>query len=215
MGSRPWVSDKIRDVSDTTAALVAALIGAGAAVLAGGLALYAALKQVSKSAVTQREQAFWELRRDAYARALVACQGFDRTAWEFSEASKTQAVGSLESLVQKLDDAAYRFEESKAVLDISVPWDGDVARAVRNVDDYIADLMMVVQCWYEGVPNSDGWQPRFASALAKINELVAELVDALREDLARDVEPARRSGRPLRGRVLQPPFLRGSRTPRP
>ncbi|MER7205124.1 MULTISPECIES: hypothetical protein [unclassified Streptomyces] len=200
-------------MSDATAALVAALIGASAAVLAGGLAIHAALKQVSKSAVTQREQAFWELRRDAYAKALVSYRGFERVAWEFNEAAKTEEVSSLKGLLDKMDNAAYSFEESKAVLDISVPEDSDVARAVRNVNDYITDAMMVVELWYEGSPNPDGWSPRYASSLSKVGDCGSVMVDALRDDLAKDVEPATRSGRTLRDWVPLLRSPRGSRTP--
>ncbi|MFJ2196911.1 hypothetical protein [Streptomyces violaceusniger] len=116
-------------MQESTAALWAAVIGAGAAILVGGLAFWAAMRQVRRTAVTQREQSFWQSRRDTYAKMMLALQNADRANNECLAAFHEGDFA--DSHQNKAVEAAHKIDEVRFVLILEAPQDPVFAHAVR------------------------------------------------------------------------------------
>ena len=67
-------------VTETQAALLAAVIGALSALMAGGMAGWVAFRQVARAAESQRRQTQWERRSDDYASFIRVMFAFRATA---------------------------------------------------------------------------------------------------------------------------------------
>ncbi|MEU4092006.1 hypothetical protein [Streptomyces sp. NPDC026673] len=77
-------------MSEEKAVVLAALIGAAAAILVGGLAFAAAVRQVTKSAEIQRDQAFWQAQRDSYTQFITAAHECVRMLRHFESISEVE-----------------------------------------------------------------------------------------------------------------------------
>ncbi|MGI5252782.1 hypothetical protein [Actinacidiphila glaucinigra] len=175
-------------MSESTAAIFAAFIGAGAALLAGGFAFLAALKQVTKTATTQRDQAFWDSRRDTYAKALVTAANFQRVSDECAHALVSTS-GLQDELARRLDDAAHDFETARAVLCLQAPDGHGVANAISVTHSYLWEACKIIELWAAGEVNQyQSWESRLEDTLSTLNEVVSSLAEALRADLHREVD---------------------------
>lgn len=92
---------------ETTAALPAAIIGAGAAIYVGMPAHGATSRQADKNANAQRDQALWELRRDTCTRYIFAAKkcarihGENYTGERFQEIST--AIDELQGIYVQME----------------------------------------------------------------------------------------------------------------
>jgi hypothetical protein len=137
-------------MSEAMAALWAALIGALAALLVGGFAFVAALKQVTKTAYTQRQQAFWQLRRDSYANFLLSYSAFTAAADDcFKSLAHNAEV--TDAAMRKMDDAASELANMAAILDLEAPDDGELLGCVADVKSGVFEMHRFVRNWRDRV----------------------------------------------------------------
>ncbi|GGU06412.1 hypothetical protein [Streptomyces coeruleorubidus] len=182
-------------MDESTSALAAAVIGAGAAVLVGGLAFWAAMRQVRISANMQREHSFWASRRDTYARYTNAIQAYERLAYQaLSEMRRGQVTQETKSAVMS---AGFRFEEVHFVLALDMPVDVGIQEPYGKLHQAFTDSILQFHEWHllrdGGVDVSPAdHAARIAENLEKMREAAGEMFVGLRTDLHRRVGTERR-----------------------
>ncbi|MFC8199936.1 hypothetical protein ACFUTV_31770 [Streptomyces sp. NPDC057298] len=129
-------------MSDATAAILAAFIGASSALAVGAAAFAAALKQVSKAALTQRDQAFWEHRRNTYANYLGALSSFFHLINSDSEAPPS------DSLLQEAGHALAQVKHMWDVISLEAREErGEVYDAANLLEDVCSDCFENLEEW--------------------------------------------------------------------
>ncbi|MGW1320507.1 hypothetical protein [Streptomyces sp. NPDC002426] len=89
-------------MSETTVALLVAIIGAGAAIYAGIMARETTSQQTERTVNAQRDQALWELRRDTYTRYIFATKECARINGINRAGEKSQEINAAIEELQKL-----------------------------------------------------------------------------------------------------------------
>ncbi|MFF7234411.1 hypothetical protein [Streptomyces sioyaensis] len=167
-------------MSDAMAALWAALIGAFAALLVGGVAFVAALKQVTKTAYSQRQQAFWQLRRDTYANYLLALRGFSRAARTCS--THLMRGDADAQILESVKDAAEKFHDVAAVLDIESPGYATYIHPVsERCEEFAREVEYIVESWWEGVAASESGVPSMDDEFLEFHRILELNIDDIRE----------------------------------
>ncbi|GAB3181601.1 hypothetical protein [Streptomyces incanus] len=138
-------------MSQESAAIWAAVITSIAALLAGGFAFAAALRQVTKTALTQREQAWWQLRRNTFADFLNKLRDLRNAYAPHAEAliSGTFDGSKAAAWASALD----AYHKTYSVLDLEAPESLLDADAVRDTWRTVQMVETVVQIWEEAVLN--------------------------------------------------------------
>lgn len=136
-------------MSESIATLSAALIGAIAALLVGGVAFMTALKQVTKTAYTQRQQAFWQMRRDSYAGFLLAYSDF-LTAVGACHRCISSDVSIGDSDMRNLLEATGKIEHMAAVLELEAPSEAGILEQVATLRGCVFLMHRYIREWREG-----------------------------------------------------------------
>lgn len=178
-------------MEETTAALWAASIGASAAILVGTLAFWAVMRQVRRTALTQREQAFWQSRRDTYVKMMLSLQKFERASTECLPAC--QSGNFSEDHVENVTAAAWAFEEARFVLLLEAPHDPMLAMALKTTNRKLQRVMTGYVAWKEefetdpSTVNVSRWTDDIQRESRKLAQARNSIFVVMRNDLHREV----------------------------
>ncbi|MEU0215599.1 hypothetical protein ABZ281_10950 [Streptomyces sp. NPDC006265] len=174
-------------MSDATAAILAALVGAIVALTVGALAFAAAMKQVNKTALAQREQAFWDHRRNTYANYLDALSTF----WELVNNDSQRPPSDDE-----LSDTRAALSKIRRAWDLLVLEEreerGAIWRAAGDLEDLCAFCFENLEEWaraahVHGLHDLSRYVTRRDEYTEHIASSVAEIRDVLRKELHRSI----------------------------
>ncbi|NIY69777.1 hypothetical protein SMALB_7901 [Streptomyces malaysiensis] len=106
------------------------------------MAFVAAVKQVNKTALAQREQVFWELRRNTYAEYLGALSGF------FSLVNKDSPVPHSDTSLEEIRRSFGRLTSLWDVLSLEAREErGAVFEAARIVEEQCSCCLDNLENW--------------------------------------------------------------------
>ncbi|MGW2497303.1 hypothetical protein ACWCV2_22740 [Streptomyces pseudogriseolus] len=176
-----------------TAALWAAFITASAAILVGGLAFYSAVRVARRTAMVQREQAFWNSRRDTYVSVMHAFGKIDRARVECLLAYR-KGEFSDSSLIEKLTDASYEFEAARLAMLLEAPHDPVIAAALKTANRKQQAVLHLYMAWNSAGSEGDDkardvtyWDLEEQAVQRKLAAARNSLFIAMRNDLHREV----------------------------
>ncbi|MFE8925767.1 hypothetical protein [Streptomyces rochei] len=169
-----------------SAAIWAAVITSIAALLAGGFAFAAALRQVTKTALTQREQAWWQLRRNTFADFLNKLRDLRNAYAPHAEALISGAFDASKAAAWA--SALDAYHKTYSVLDLEAPETLLHADAVRDTWNTVQMVETVTQFWEEAVLNG-------RPLPAPISSNPQEMFDDSLSSMTRDADRTRRAFR--------------------
>ncbi|UFR07118.1 hypothetical protein KBP30_40950 [Streptomyces sp. Go40/10] len=178
-------------MSESTAALWAAAIGAAAATLVGGMAFWAAMRQVRLTALVQREQAFWQFRRDTYAKFMGLLAQFDRIAQKHLAAH--HRGNFTEEQESEMSEALLALHQGQCALMLECPGDPYITGTVGGISGVVQSIVTGFTDWRYDVHrisprrSRDDWVGFISEKGRYLQQLADELFQALRNDLHREV----------------------------
>ncbi|MER7951004.1 hypothetical protein ABTY59_26800 [Streptomyces sp. NPDC096079] len=181
-------------MQETTAALWAAVIGASSAVLVGGLAFWAAMRTVGRTAIVQREQSFWASRRDTYAKMMTSLQVLDRTGYECLASFKNGDFS--DSHLTKVQEAAHAFEQVQFVMSLEAPHDAFLATALKGAAKRVRRVVTGVTAWHQDhadaiqTATDEQWFDDISREVSRMASVRNQLFFLMRNDLHREVGDA-------------------------
>ncbi|MFH8530468.1 hypothetical protein ACH4GE_18860 [Streptomyces tendae] len=178
-------------MNESTTALLAAGIGAGSALLVGGLAFWAAMRQVRISAKLQREHSFWASRRNTYATHMNKVQECERLFYRALGSVETGrlSIAEVDSILQSV--AA--FENVHYVMALEIP-SGDMNEPYEKVHKNLIDAMVLLtevsQLLDHGVRGADvdHLTDRIRQAIRDTRSASSDLFVKMRRDLHDEVD---------------------------
>ncbi|MEU0522801.1 hypothetical protein [Streptomyces niveus] len=164
-------------MSETTAALLAAIIGAGAAIYAGMLAHRATSGQADKTANAQRDQALWELRRDTYTRYIFAAK----------ECARIHSENYAGERFQEISAAIEELQRIYVQMELEAPDGGDILLMARSLIEHFKELRTLASDHREaaGSSRADAIRTRLRDETRDLNLTIAMMQEAVRAEVNR------------------------------
>ncbi|MFE6683938.1 hypothetical protein [Streptomyces sp. NPDC057729] len=170
----------------------AACITATAAFTAGMLAFLAAVRNIRRAAVVQREQAFWQSRRDTYVGIMQSFSKFDRASLDCLTAYQEGDFSGAH--LEKLTDACFVFEEARFAMLLEAPHDPIIASALKVANRKLQALLHLCMNWKHAADEGDEkaqdleyWNDEAERHRGKFGQARNSLFVAMRNDLHREI----------------------------